>query len=157
MTVSVTLTRTGYSLWAGTTLALSPLVIDGNPSTGAFHITEEDVSWPAFQINRNYVPDSDAISGRVHNAAVVTEGSVGLKIAAHGSDWGTIKAAMDELMAATSQFTYDLTLTVDGVAFGPYQAKAELPLWGALDSGMVRGKLNEATIAIPLNPPAAGA
>lgn len=156
----VEMTRTGLSLWAEATLGFDaaqlddePLVIDGNPTTGNFHLTEEDCAFPVFQIVRDYAPDAKAIGGRKHTAAVIGEGSIGLKIAAHGADTTATLAAMHELMVCTSQFEYTLGFKVNGVLFGTYVAKAELPLWGALDSGMIRADLNEATIAIPLNPP----
>ena len=160
MSIEIEMTRTGFSLWAAATqgfeagqLADDPLVISGDPFAGLYHVTEDDIAWPAFPINRTYAPDSDVIGGRVHKSATVGEGTIGLKIAAHGGNTAATLAAMDALMVCTSQFTYTLQLRVNGAVYGTYEAKAELPLWGALDSGMVRAEINEATISIPINPP----
>lgn len=149
----VTMTRTGWSVWAGEQLALEPLVIDGNPHTGAFHLTEEDCTWPTFTIRRTYASDSAEIAGRPLLKAVCDQGTQTLKISAHGDNTTEMLAAMEELQVCTSQFTYELALEVGGVLVGTYEAHSEMPLWGALDSGMVRAALNEATITIPLNPP----
>lgn len=148
----VTMTRTGFSLATGAVLALDPLVIDGNPHTSAFHLTEEDCSWPAFQVDLTLPPTSRDISGDVAIAGRIGSGTFGLKIAAHGANFTATRAAMLELEACTSQFEYDLTFEVSGVEIGTYKAKAALPLWGALDSAFIRAAINQATITIPLNP-----
>ena len=135
-----------------TSLALAPLVIDGNPNTGAFHVSEEDCGWPSFSMRRTYAPESDEVGGSQLLKTAIDLGTFPLRIVAHGANMTALRAAMVELEAATSQFKYDLTLVVDGVTIGTYQAHAELPQWGALDSGNIRAALNEATIVIPLNP-----
>lgn len=152
----VTMTRTGYSVWAGATLALSPLVIDSDPNSGAYHLTEEDQTWPNFPMRRTYAPSSEVISGQSLKAATPDLGQIGLRISAHAANWTDLLAARNALADCTSQFTYSLTLEVyDGawIEVGTYEAHSELPLWGAVDSGEVKAKLNDATITIPLNPP----
>lgn len=150
--LQVTMTRTGFSVYTGAVLALDPLVIDADPSTGIAHLTEENCSWPNFSIRRGMAPDANTIGGSAQLAATIGQGSIALGLIAHGDDMTETFASMEELAAATSQFTYDLTLEVGGVDIGTFPAFAELPLWGALDSGNVRAALNEATIVIPLNP-----
>lgn len=135
-----------------TSLSLAPLVIDGNPHTGSFHLTEEDCGWPSFSMRRTYAPESDEVGGSTLLKAAPDLGNLPLRIVAHDANMTALRAAMLELEAATSQFTYDLTLVVGGVTIGTYEAHAEFPQWGALDSGNVRAAINEATIVIPLNP-----
>lgn len=134
-----------------TSLSLSPLVIGSNPYLDDFHMAEDDATWPSFKMRRAYAPDSDFVEGKQLLTAVRDAGEIALTIYAHTSTTALLVTAMDKLEAATSQFTYDFTLTVDGVA-RTYVAHAELPKWGALDSGMVKAHLMKATITIPLNP-----
>lgn len=136
-----------------TSLGLDPLEITGDHTTGAFYLDEKDITWPAFLMRRTYAPDSDDVAGAQLQSAVADQGTIGLRITAHHSTTAELKAAMDELTEATTQFSYTLTLEVDGVTFGTYWADPEYPQWGALLSENVRAKRNEATITIPINPP----
>lgn len=134
-------------------LGLEPLVITSDPDTGDFWLAEDDITWPTFTMRRTYAPDANDVAGASLLHAVADQGSIGLKIGARTSTMAALKAAMDELTAATTQFEYVLTLVVDGVTIGAYNADPEFPQWGALDSGNVRAKINEAVITIPINPP----
>lgn len=133
-------------------LELPDLVIDGNPSTGDFHLTEEDCTWPAFTMRRTYAPQSEAVGGEQLLAMVPNQGTIGLGIEAHGGDAAGTALAKLELEAALTQFSYPLTLEVAGVTIGTYLADPEFPQWGALDSGNVRAAIDTATITIPINP-----
>lgn len=146
MSLSVTFDRTG--------LELDPLVLTGDPEAGALYLTEDNCSWPAFTMRRTYNPDSETVAGKQLVAVTGEQGTLQLGVAAWGDEFADVKAAMDELTQATTQFSYTLTLVVDGVTIGVYEAHAEHPNWGALDSGAVRAKRQEATITIPINPPA---
>ena len=136
-----------------TSLGLEPLVITSDPGTGDFWLAEEDITWPTFAMRRTYAPDANDVAGASLLHAVPDQGTIGLKIGARTDTTAALKAAMDEFTAAVTQFSYVLTLQVDGVTFGAYNADPEFPQWGALDSGNVRAKLNEAQITIPINPP----
>lgn len=138
-------------------LSLPELTIDGNwtatsPNGGKFHLAEDGCTWPSFSIRRKYAPDSDDVPGRLLVGAVRDAGQMTLAVDVHQSSTASIKTAAAELEAAFSQLFYNLTLTVDGVEIGTWQAQAELPQWGSLDSGQVRGKILKGTIVIPLNP-----
>jgi hypothetical protein len=138
-----------------TSLGLEPLVITGDPGAGDLHLMENDCGWPTFTMRRTYAPTSENIGGEQLLSAVPAEGQFPLGVRAMGATFADVKAAMDELTAATTQFpSYVLTLVVDGVTIGAYNARPEFPNWAALRSGNVRAKLNEATITIPINPPA---
>ena len=141
MSLSVTIARDG-----------ADLVIGDHPNDGAFWIPEDGITWPSFPMRRTYIPDSEAQGGRSHRAAVPDEGQTSLRVYVHADTLVGLLAAMDELEAATSQFTYDLTVTVDGSMSRTWPAKSELPQWGEFRSGMVRAKMIVGTITIPLNP-----
>ena len=136
-----------------TSLGLEPLVITSDPEAGVFYLTEKDCGWPQFTMRRTYSPDSEVISGRRLLAATSEQGTLPLGIGVHGDQLSDVLAAMDELTDATTQFSYDLTLVVDGVTIGTYSAQPEYPNWGSLDSGFVRANRNEGTVTIPINPP----
>jgi len=141
MSLSVTISRTG-----------ADLVINDHPDDGAFWIPEDGITWPSFPMRRTYIPDSEAQGGRSHRAAVPDEGQTTLTVYVKAASLTALLAAMDELEAATSQFTYDLTVTVDGTMSRTWPAKAELPQWGEFRSDMTRAKMIRGTITIPLNP-----
>ena len=131
------------------------LVIDSDPNIEAgLHLTEKDCTWPAFTMRRTNAPASETVAGEQLIAAVANEGTLGLGVCAHGADTAAVEAAKAEFTAAATQFSYVLTLRVNGVTIGAYNAKPEFPNWGALDSGAVRAHINNGTITIPINPPA---
>jgi hypothetical protein len=143
MIQSVTLDRASLSLAA--------LVIDNDPFAGHFHLPEGGLSRPGFAVRRTYAPDSAWTAGRQLLAAVSDAGTLPLTIHAHGDTATELEAAIDELEAATSQFTYPIAVDIDGVS-RTWAADPELPQWGAVDSGLVGAHMAIATISIPLNP-----
>lgn len=132
-------------------LSLADLVITDNPYAGAFHLDEAAIGWPQFGIRREYAPDSEFAGGRLLLSAVPDAGTVRLSIYAHGDSTSDVQTAMEELEAATSQWSYDFTMIRDGVS-RTWPADPELPSWGDIDSGMVKAHLARASIIIPLNP-----
>lgn len=134
-----------------TSLSLPDLVIGGDPNASNFHLPEDGADRPNMLMRRTYAPDSAYVGGRQMLAAVRDAGSIPLVIYVHATTAALLETAKDELEAATSQWTYDLTLTVNGQA-RTWAADPELPTWGALDSGMVKAHLARASIVIPLNP-----
>lgn len=142
--ISVTLDRTS--------LSLSPLVITSNPFGTSLHLPEDGVVWPNFDTRRTYAPDSPYESGRVLLAAVREAADLPLTVYAHGADAAATDAAKAELEAALAQWSYDLTLTVDGIAHA-YNAEIVLGVpWGPVDSGMVAAHMARTSFSIPLNP-----
>ena len=142
MTTSVSFDRTA--------LSLSPLVVAGYSSTATYFLPSDGITWPAFTMRRTYAPDGD-IAGKQLLSAVPDEGSVQLAIYVQSDTTADLRTAMDALDAAATQWAYDLTVTVDGVA-RTYQADPEYPQWGQVDAGMVRAFMSHATITIPVNP-----
>lgn len=139
-------------------MGLGDLVIDGNftassPNGGKYHLTEENCTWPSFSMRREYGPDSKDLDGRLVLGAVRDEGQMTLGLEVHRQTTTDVALSVAELEAAFSQLVYDLTVVIDGVTIGTYEAHAELPQWGELDSGKVRAKIVAGSIVIPLNPP----
>lgn len=130
-------------------LSLPDLAIGADPHAGAFFLADEGNEEPTFSVRRTYAPESAFVPGRVLLAAVRDSGSMPLRIYAQGESTAGVRAAMDELEDALEQFTYNLTLTVDGVS-RTWVADPELPDWGELDSGLVTAYKRVATVAVPL-------
>lgn len=129
------------------------LVITDHPDNGdGMWVTEDGITWPSFTMRRTYAPDSKDIGGRVLTAVVPDAGQTSLVVKLKGATPAALIALMDELEAATSQFTYTLTVAIDGVSRS-WAADSELPQWGNFDSGQWKARMTTATITIPLNPP----
>lgn len=133
-------------------LELDDLVIDGDPFAGSFHLPEDGLEWPAFKFRYGYAPESRDVPGRTLLAAVLDASSLPAVIYAHADTTAALKAAQAELEAAVSQWSYDVTLTVDGQSW-TWAADPSWPSWGPIDSGMVRARLSRASLVIPINPP----
>lgn len=132
--------------------APAPLVITANPHGTTFHLPEDGVVWPAFETRRTYAPDSAYESGRMLLAAVQDAAELSLTVYAHAASGAALATAKAELEAALAQWSYDLTLTVDSVAY-TYHAEIVLGIpWGPIDSGMVAAHMASASFSIPLNP-----
>lgn len=135
-----------------TSLSLAPLVITDNPHGTTLHLPEDGLVWPAFGTRRTYAPDSPHEAGRVLLAAVADATEIPVTIYAHGDTTTALNAAKAELEAAVAQWSYGLTLTVDG-ATHIYRAEIVLDVpWGPIDSGMVRAHMARTSFSIPLNP-----
>lgn len=134
-----------------TALSLSPLVIDADPFAGDFHLPEDSATWPAFSMRRSYLPDSDWIAGQQLRSAVRSPATLPLTIYAHSDTTAGLRAVMEELEAASSQWAYDISLTMDGSTW-TWPADPELPQWGDIDSGMARAHMARASLVVPINP-----
>lgn len=141
--ISLTITRAE--------LAEDDLVIDGNPFAGAFHIPEDGTEWPRFGMRREYAPPSAFVPGELLLSAVSGPAEWQFTVYAHGDDAAEIAAAMDELEAALTQFTFSVTLNVNGMT-RTYPADPDFPDWGEVDSGMARKFLARATVRLQVNP-----
>lgn len=129
-----------------------PLVIGQDPSSeSGLWLPEDGVQRPTRGMRRTYAPDSAYIPGRTLLAAVEDAATLPLVIYAGAGSTAALEALMAELDAATNQFAYYLTLTLDAVT-RTWSADPELPQWGDLDSGMTKAHIARASIIIPLNP-----
>lgn len=132
--------------------APAPLVIADYPTASGLHLPEDGVVWPVFETRRTYAPDSAYEAGRLLLAAVQGAAELPLTVYAMGTSGADLAASKAELEAALAQWSYDLTLTVDSVAY-TYHAEIVLGIpWGPIDSGMVRARMARTSFSIPLNP-----
>lgn len=144
MSLKVTFTRDS--------LSLPDLVIDDNPYAGDYHLGEDGNQYPRFPVVRDYAPDSVFRNGRLLLGWRLDEGTLRLRIYAHGDDAAGVKAARAALDATTLQTEYTVTLEVDGVVEGSWVACPEVGDWGDIESGLVKACMAVATVTIPLHP-----
>lgn len=134
-----------------TSLELPPLVLGSDPFVAPLYLPEDAVTWPEWSIRRTYAPESAWLAGTALLAAVREASTLPLVVYARGETTAALEAAKRTLEAATSQWDYDITLTVDGVATS-WRADPELPTWGLVDAGMVRAGLARGAVTVPINP-----
>lgn len=134
-------------------LSLADLVISTHPNSGALYLPEGGVTRPVFSTRYTRTPQSAYEDGNGDLLAAVREATdLPVTIYAHGEDTAALEAAKAALEAAVAQWSYDLTLTVDGAAV-TYSAEILLDVpWGPVDSGLVRAHMAVASFSIPLNP-----
>lgn len=138
-----------------TSLSLSALDLPGIPSTTvALWLPEDGINRPLFAYRLGYAPDSAYMAGRAPLTAALGDGVLNIVVYARGTDATTLAAQRTLLTTALSQWAYDITVTVGGVA-ETYEAWPSRPAWGLADSGMAGAFLDKATAAIPVNPPGA--
>ena len=142
MTTSVSFDRTA--------LSLSPLVVSTETTTATYFLPEDGLFRADFTMRRTYAPDGD-VPGKLKLSAVPDAGTLPLTIYVQAANSADLETAMDALTAATTQWAYDVTVTIDGVAH-TYQADPEFPQWGQVDAHMVSGFVARASITIPVNP-----
>jgi hypothetical protein len=80
-------------------------------------------------------------------------GTLPLPVYVGGDTYAEVETNKAVLQAAVDQWSYELTLTVEGAG---YVFTAECVddeiAWGEIDSGMVRARICRGTVAIPLYP-----
>ena len=134
-----------------TALTLGDLTISNTP--GGDYWLPEGVEWPRFGRRKEFAPPSPYLSGRTLLARVSDVGLLPLTIYVGGSTTSEVETQKAALQAAVDQWSYDLTLTVDGVSadFTAECADDDIT-WGAIDSGMVRAHICRGSLTIPLYP-----
>src|SRR5690349_25051354 len=121
-----------------TSLSLSTLTIGTSP-TDDFWLPEDGISWPHFGRRKDRAPASRYIAGPgALLARVADQGTFPLSFYATGDTTAEVETNMAALQAAVDQWTYDLTLPVDGAAqsFTAGCADEEIA-WGDIGSGVV--------------------
>lgn len=130
-------------------LSLSDLVIGNDPTGADFWI--DSTIYPQFSPRVTYAPDSAYVAGKKLLAATLDAAVLPAVIYAQAATSAALATLRAELEAAVSQFSYTVTLTVDGVAQS-WPADFTWPIWGDVDSGMVAAKLARASFSISVNP-----
>lgn len=132
-------------------LSLPDLTIGDHPGDGSLYLNEDGVGAVGWDFRRSYAPDSGWFSGKGLLAAVRDASTLPLTIYAHAASSAALDAARAELGAAAAQWSYTVTVTVDGIATA-YNCEPAIPQWGPVDSGMVRARLARCQLVIPVNP-----
>lgn len=141
---TVTVTRTG--------LSLADLVITNNPVGATYWLPEEGLEEPDQEYRRTYMPDHPDIHGKELLSAVLEHTNLPLQVYATAATAADLRAAKVALMDAFGQFSYSVTVDVDGESWGMFSADPAGIRWGAVDSGMVRAHLARASLVVPVYP-----
>lgn len=132
-------------------LGLADLVITNDPAAGAFWLPEDGLEEPDQTWRLNYAPDSADIHGRELLSASRDHSSIPATIYTDATSSAELAANKAALSAALGQFTYPVTLDLDGAPL-TYDADPCGPRWGAVDSGMVRARIARCSVSIPIYP-----
>ena len=98
-----------------TSLSLGALSI-GTDRTGTYCLTINGLGDPEMVWRFGTMPNSDAIHGREVTSAALEQSSLALEVAVQGTTSSDLRTKRVALTTALSQFTYTVTVTVDGVA-----------------------------------------
>lgn len=134
-----------------TTLSLSTLTVTNTPG-GTYWIPSEGTEWPKFARRKTRAPASPYLSGPgVLLAKVADGGTLPLTVYASGATTAALETAKDALQAAVDQWSYTLTLTIDGTARAFIaECSDEEITWGEINPGMVRAKIARGSLVVPL-------
>lgn len=141
--LSVTFTRAA--------LSLPDLTIADNPFAASLWVPEDGVGAVGWDFRRTYAPDSGWQGGKGLLAAVREASTLPLTIYATAATSAALATVKDSLEAAAAQWSYTVTVTVDGVSES-YNCEPAIPQWGPVDSGMVRAHMARCQLVIPVNP-----
>lgn len=133
-----------------TSLSLAALVVDSTPGSG-FWVPEDGLERPAITQRRQYAGASPWLHGSTLVAATKEQSTLPFTVYTQATTAALLSGQMDELEEALSQFTFDATVTIDGVAKVWACDPADIG-WGTVDSGMVRAHIARATVTIPVYP-----
>lgn len=131
-------------------LSLADLVIGNDPESG-FWLPEDGLEEPDQEWRLSYMPDHPDVHGKQLLSAVREHSAIPAVIYTKAADAATLAAQKAELATALGQFSYTVTLNLDGATYS-YSADPCGPRWGAVDSGMVRAKIARASLVIPVYP-----
>ena len=136
-----------------TALSLPALTITETPGVGSFWFPEDGNEWPRFSRRKEYAPNVRYLGGRTLLARVSDVGTLPLNVYAQASTGSALDALKAALQATVDQWTYDLTLTVDGVS-ATYTAECvdDDIAWGEITAGMVKAHMVRGSFAVPLYP-----
>lgn len=136
-----------------TSLSLADLTLTNNPFSGSYTYPEDGLSVPNFSMRLTYAPESMWIPGRLVLGAVMDGTEVPLTVYAKGTTSADLQAKKADLEAAFAQFSYTITMLVDGVTIGTWPADPTSVWWGVVDHGQAEQHFAVGTVSIPVNPP----
>lgn len=141
-TVSVSIDRSSLSLAA--------LVATDNDAT--YRIAMDGLGEPGITWRKTSMPDSQDTHGTEYVSAVKEQTSIPLSVIVMAASSAALKTARDALFDALSQFTYMVTVTVDGVAETWDAGPADWSRSTTVQPGQVAQFFAAYTITIPVYP-----
>lgn len=143
--LTITIDRTG--------LALDPLIIGDSPdgSGVGLWIPAGGYVSPDFTARLTYAPDSAYVAGRALLAATLEAATLPLVIIVEGSSQADMAARKAELAAALFQFSYTVTVDLDGNS-ETWSADPTYPQWGEISHAWASRFMGRAVVTIPINP-----
>jgi hypothetical protein len=133
-----------------TSLSLSALAATNDGAT--YQIAQDGLGDPGITWRKSTMPDSDDIHGSEYVAAAKEQTSIPLEVIVKAASSSALKTARDALFAALSQFTYTVTVTVDGVSDVWTAGPADWARSTAVQPGQVAQFFTVLTITIPVYP-----
>jgi hypothetical protein len=141
-TVSVSIDRSSLSLAA--------LVATDDGAT--YQIQQDGISRPAITWRKLAAPDSADVHGTEYIAAVKEQTSIPLNVIVKSASTSALQMAIDDIEAAISQFSYSVTVTVDGAAKTWAASPAAWSFSTPITPGQVAQFFTLMTITIPVYP-----
>jgi hypothetical protein len=129
------------------------LVISTQPADDddPYLLPDGALSVPAFAFRYAYAPDSDYLPGKQLLGAVLDQATLPVVVHVRAVSTAALLAAQAVLEAAVSQWSYLVTVTLDGAARS-WDADPSWPDWGEIDPGLSEQHMSRASIVIPVNP-----
>lgn len=148
MTLTITIGRDS--------LAKPGLVITGAraASPSGLWVPQGGYQEPTFEPRLTYAPDSAYVGGSQLLAAVLGQGTLPLAVRAARATEAAVATLKVELEEALAQFTYPVTVELDGVT-QTWEADYTWPAWAPREPWMRAQHGERATLAIPVAPPGA--
>lgn len=148
MSISLTIDRQGLATGG---LPIEDLVLADDCGTGNGLWLGDGIIRPTFQPRKTYAPDSKYVRGKQLIAVVRDQGELSFPVIVKGDSPATVEARVNELEQALWQFTYDVTLSVDGQST-TFEAEPAVPVWGRIFLGQLRTFSRAGQVSIAINP-----
>jgi hypothetical protein len=130
-------------------LTLAALVIADDGAT--YQLTKDGLGEPGISWRTTSMPDSQDVHGSEPLSHVKEQTSIPLEVMVKAASSSALKTAVTALKKALSQFSYPVTVTVDGVA-DTWSASPASWSRGTVQPGQVAQFFTVLTITIPVYP-----
>lgn len=133
-----------------TSLSLSALSITDDGAT--YQISQDGLSRPGVTWRMAAVPNSADTHGTEYVAAAKEQTSIPLEVIVKAASSAALNTAVEALLDALSQFSFDVTVTVDGVAKTWAASPASWAPKAAAGPAQVAQHFEVLTVSIPVYP-----
>lgn len=132
-------------------LSLSDLVIDDD-TTATYVLLKDGLGRPGITWRLGAMPDSADVHGTEYVSAVKEQTSLPLRVMVQAASSAALDVAVTALEDALSQFTYPVTVDVDGVARVWSGAPAAWSTESGVQHAYVAGFFDVLLVTIPVYP-----